>query len=470
LRRVNLQNVASADLAVKTRLAPGLSWLLNQTLRRSASTSATLVGLALSSGILLGLSPLKAAHATTGATLPEVSAEANGTLSLTGCLSVKADLGKEVDFASTKTPLNLVLAVAPSSLLQPLSAASKLPDSLKVTVESNFSAQPIARSSEGINIVQLPFVAASLSSEPLAQPSPTETTSLSQSSALTFIVEDGLAQPGIKQGFSAVSQIGLHSQELAEPDPLKTGGLLPEAEAQPTPAEVAIAKPATPPLEMATPAPQGAAPESLPMPHPIAQSLRQAWLGQVQQQVIAQVPGGEGNYGPAKADTLVSSSQFSAPIIRRSLFPQLPSLELPPLSPAENYLPRSGGLTGRFIMPARGVFSSGYGPRWGRMHRGIDIAAPVGTPVIASSEGVVVTSEWNSGGYGNLVKIRHTDGSVTLYGHNNRLLVRVGQQVDQGEQIAEMGSTGRSTGPHVHFEIHPPGQGAVNPMLLLAQG
>jgi murein DD-endopeptidase MepM/ murein hydrolase activator NlpD len=93
--------------------------------------------------------------------------------------------------------------------------------------------------------------------------------------------------------------------------------------------------------------------------------------------------------------------------------------------------------------------TSGYGWRWGRMHRGIDIAGPVGTPIMAAASGVVVRSGWNSGGYGNLVDIRHADGSMTRYAHNSRLLVREGQQVRQGQQIAEMGSTGFSTGPHV---------------------
>jgi murein DD-endopeptidase MepM/ murein hydrolase activator NlpD len=87
---------------------------------------------------------------------------------------------------------------------------------------------------------------------------------------------------------------------------------------------------------------------------------------------------------------------------------------------------------------------------------------------VASAPGVVVSAGWNDGGYGNLVEIQHPDGSVTLYAHNNRILVRSGQQVDQGQQIAEMGSTGYSTGPHSHFEIHPAGQGAVNPMTYLA--
>jgi murein DD-endopeptidase MepM/ murein hydrolase activator NlpD len=101
------------------------------------------------------------------------------------------------------------------------------------------------------------------------------------------------------------------------------------------------------------------------------------------------------------------------------------------------------------------------------MHRGIDIAAPIGTPIVASAPGVVVRSGWNSGGYGKLVEIKHGDGSFTRYAHNSRLRVQAGQPVEQGQLIAEMGSTGFSTGPHSHFEIHPGGKSAVNPIALL---
>lgn len=152
-------------------------------------------------------------------------------------------------------------------------------------------------------------------------------------------------------------------------------------------------------------------------------------------------------------------------VARSIVTPPLPShLDLPPLPAADRFLP---SLTTNFIWPARGVVTSGFGPRWGRMHRGIDIAAPIGTPIYAAAAGVVTYSQWNSGGFGNLVEIRHADGTLTLYAHNHRNLVRVGQYVQQGEQIAEMGSTGRSTGPHVHFEIHPQGRGAVDPMIFL---
>ncbi len=139
----------------------------------------------------------------------------------------------------------------------------------------------------------------------------------------------------------------------------------------------------------------------------------------------------------------------------------------PVLPGRENYLPQPTDEVDGFIWPTRGVISSGYGWRWGRMHRGVDIAAPTGTPIVASAPGVIEYAGWNNGGYGNLVDIRHADGSLTRYAHNSRVHVEVGQQVQQGELIAEMGSTGYSTGPHLHFEIHQPTEGTINPMALM---
>nr|WP_216086672.1 M23 family metallopeptidase [Halothece sp. PCC 7418] len=169
-----------------------------------------------------------------------------------------------------------------------------------------------------------------------------------------------------------------------------------------------------------------------------------------------------------------SSSLATAPIKVEFYNPSLSapigetvSPKLPPLSSPEQYLPNRPQKFNGYIWPAEGVFTSGYGMRWGRMHQGIDIAAPIGTPILAAAPGEVVVAGWSRGGYGNLVKLKHPDGSLTLYAHNNKVLVRKGQEVDQGQQIAEMGSTGRSTGPHLHFEIHPPGKGARNPLAYL---
>ncbi|NJN75654.1 MAG: peptidoglycan DD-metalloendopeptidase family protein [Synechococcaceae cyanobacterium RL_1_2] len=160
----------------------------------------------------------------------------------------------------------------------------------------------------------------------------------------------------------------------------------------------------------------------------------------------------------------ISTSTYN-PGIQVSPDQQIPSL--PGLRDAESYLPDAPAEFDGFMWPAKGTLTSGYGPRWGRMHRGIDIAAPIGTPIMAAASGEVIFSGWNSGGYGNLVKIKHANGSVSLYAHNNRLLVSKGQFVQKGQQISEMGSTGFSTGPHLHFEIHPKGSGATNPIAFL---
>ena len=116
--------------------------------------------------------------------------------------------------------------------------------------------------------------------------------------------------------------------------------------------------------------------------------------------------------------------------------------------------------------PTKGVFTSGYGWRWGRMHKGIDIANNTGTPVVAARDGIVSFSGW-SGAYGYLVEIAHSDGESTRYAHNSRLLVKKGQVVPRGARISLMGSTGRSTGPHLHFEIRRAGGAALNPLVKL---
>jgi murein DD-endopeptidase MepM/ murein hydrolase activator NlpD len=114
-------------------------------------------------------------------------------------------------------------------------------------------------------------------------------------------------------------------------------------------------------------------------------------------------------------------------------------------------------------------FTSGFGvrsdPFKGRaaMHPGVDLAGPVGTPIYATADGVVDRAEWNSGGYGNLVEIDHGHGIQTRYGHLTRYIVGAGDHVKRGQLIAYMGSTGRSTGSHLHYEVRLDGK-AVNPI------
>lgn len=115
-------------------------------------------------------------------------------------------------------------------------------------------------------------------------------------------------------------------------------------------------------------------------------------------------------------------------------------------------------------MPVKSAFrfTSGYGQRWGRAHQGIDMAGPVGTPIFATGDGVVTYAGWQRG-YGNLIKIQHELGTETRYGHLSKIRVKVGQKVSRNSLIGDMGNTGRSTGPHLHYEVRVDGK-AVNPM------
>ncbi len=115
----------------------------------------------------------------------------------------------------------------------------------------------------------------------------------------------------------------------------------------------------------------------------------------------------------------------------------------------------------RLSWPSAGIVTSNYGWRWFRMHAGMDVAAPIGTPIRSAKEGRVVYSGW-MGGYGYAVDVEHPNGVVTRYAHCSELHVRVGQTVQRGQVLAAMGSTGHSTGPHLHFEVHVNGE-AVNP-------
>ena len=111
----------------------------------------------------------------------------------------------------------------------------------------------------------------------------------------------------------------------------------------------------------------------------------------------------------------------------------------------------SVGGSGQFSWPVNGQLTSGFGFRWGRMHEGIDIAAPTGRPIGAAAAGTVIVAGW-SGGYGNLVVVSH--GTIsTAYGHMSRIAVSNGQQVSRGTVLGAVGSTGHSTGPHLHFEV-----------------
>ncbi|AKN16257.1 hypothetical protein MHAE_06107 [Mycobacterium haemophilum DSM 44634] len=121
-----------------------------------------------------------------------------------------------------------------------------------------------------------------------------------------------------------------------------------------------------------------------------------------------------------------------------------------------------------YVMPTKGTFTSNFGYRWGVLHAGIDLANAIGTPILAVSDGVVIDAG-PTAGYGMWVKLRHADGTVTLYGHVNTTLVSVGQRVMAGDQIATIGNRGNSTGPHLHFEVLLGGSERIDPVPWLAK-
>jgi murein DD-endopeptidase MepM/ murein hydrolase activator NlpD len=110
-------------------------------------------------------------------------------------------------------------------------------------------------------------------------------------------------------------------------------------------------------------------------------------------------------------------------------------------------------------LPAHGTFTSGFGARWGTSHLGIDIANAIGTPIYAASDGTIIEAGPASG-FGLWVRLQLADGTIQVYGHMNSFSVHAGQKVKCGDQIAEIGSRGQSTGPHLHFEVWQGGNSA----------
>lgn len=138
-----------------------------------------------------------------------------------------------------------------------------------------------------------------------------------------------------------------------------------------------------------------------------------------------------------------------------------------PLPPSADDAPPGGEMTAGFAWPLReGQMSSIYGRRWGRAHQGIDLAAPLGTPVYAARDGVVLYADNVVRGYGNMVVISHAGDLLTAYAHTSVLLVRRGDRVRQGQIIARVGQTGHATAPHLHFEVRQ-GQVPRDPLLYL---
>ncbi len=193
------------------------------------------------------------------------------------------------------------------------------------------------------------------------------------------------------------------------------------------------------------------------------------------------IPPGEGllvglEYGMDLMDLLAAHGADPIAVARanqiRSPFDLQPGmlLFLPGVEPtaALERLAAVRELENTYVWPLHGRLTSYFGRRnlglgTSTFHRGLDIAAPTGSTIVAARSGTVTFAGWSTQGYGNLVKIRHAGGAESWYAHASRILVRVGQSISQGEPIALVGSTGISTGPHLHLEIHVAGR-AIDPL------
>ena len=157
-------------------------------------------------------------------------------------------------------------------------------------------------------------------------------------------------------------------------------------------------------------------------------------------------------------NTFVDDENFTLAVGQTLMIPDGVMPQEQPVAPqmiATQLTPDAGAVsgTGGFVWPTSGVISQGF--KW--YHKAIDIANHIGTPILAADSGRVAAAGWDPSGYGNKILIDHGNGYVTLYGHTSRMDVVVGQTVKRGDQIGLMGSTGRSTGSHLHFEVRAAG-------------
>ncbi len=136
----------------------------------------------------------------------------------------------------------------------------------------------------------------------------------------------------------------------------------------------------------------------------------------------------------------VVAAKKTAPAAKSSSPPPVEEARLPPLK-------------GYLTWPLKGTLTSTFGSRDGRQHDGIDIGATRGTPILAAADGKVVFSDWGPKGYGLMVIIKHPNHLTTVYAHNSKNWVKKNDTVKQGQRIASVGTTGRSSGPHLHFEV-----------------
>lgn len=179
---------------------------------------------------------------------------------------------------------------------------------------------------------------------------------------------------------------------------------------------------------------------------------------------------GVGPYGQPLAAGSAQAVEFTAFTPREAQMPQIvPAavLEFQQRLAEEAARRAAEAARPRTVRPIGGVLTSTFGMRWGAMHAGLDLADPIGTPIAAVTDGVVIEAG-PADGFGLWVRVQQDDGTIGVYGHVNDILATVGQQVKAGDIIATVGNRGYSTGPHLHYEVHLPGGEPIDPMPWLA--
>ncbi|MDI6710864.1 MAG: M23 family metallopeptidase [Bacillota bacterium] len=245
-----------------------------------------------------------------------------------------------------------------------------------------------------------------------------------------YIVKDGdtLWDIAIKHGLS-VDELLAANPGLSEDTVLALGQSLNVGKVQPLLTVVATAR-----LR-----------ETVPIPYPVTVK-KDSSLALGKRQVIK--PGRQG-----QKEFIVEVTRYNGRLVSRRMIDsrvlQQPVVQVEARGTKLMLASRGGG---HLIWPARGGITSTYGRRGDGMHTGIDIGADAGAPVVAAEAGQVISAGW-AGGYGRCVEIAHGGGVVTRYAHLSRISVSVGEEVERGERIGSVGSTGNATGPHLHFEI-----------------
>jgi murein DD-endopeptidase MepM/ murein hydrolase activator NlpD len=182
--------------------------------------------------------------------------------------------------------------------------------------------------------------------------------------------------------------------------------------------------------------------------------------------------GARAGVGVAPGEVAAAFGSVTGASRNSSLAPELLPATKGSLGTEVRQLTKSERLAGqrirpKYIVPAVGVFTSGFGSRWGSTHYGIDIANSKGTPIVSVTDGTVIEAGPASG-FGLWVRVLHDDGTITVYGHVNTITAQHGQRVRAGDQIATMGNRGLSNGVHLHFEVWDPSGKKIDPLPWLA--